>query len=359
MHFWIFEAPKVLGGVRHIIRSLHFELKYEVKKFEKTYQGSIPVSNLLSAWTVFVRDKKKKSDVATFQSRLMDNIMSLHTELVNKTYTHGPYHAFNISDPKPRNIHKATVRDRLLHHLLYQELYPYFDRQFIFDSYSCRSGKGTHRAVNRFRDFGRTVSKNNTKTCWVLKCDIKKFFASIDHVILRTILEKHIEDKDTLWLLGNIIDSFETEGKKGAGLPLGNLTSQLLVNVYMNEFDQYMKHVLKIKYYIRYADDFVILSRDKKELENTLNDIGLFLETKLKLALHPDKVFIKTLSSGVDFLGWVHFPTHRTLRTATKRRMMKNIRNDPTEGTLPSYRGMLSHGNAHKLQNAIIALYGS
>lgn len=131
---------------------------------------------------------------------------------------------------------------------------------------------------------------------------------------------------------------------------LGNLTSQLLVNIYMNEFDQYMKHVLKVKYYIRYADDFVILREDKIYLEKLLIEILSFLENKLKLSLHPDKVYIKTLASGVDFLGWILFPHYRVLRTSTKRRMMRNLeKNDYRKESMASYSGMMKHGNSRKL----------
>ena len=138
----------------------------------------------------------------------MSNIIRLHTELKNKTYKHSPYEAFNISDPKPRNIHKARVRDRLLHHALYRKLYPFFDKTFTADSYSCRIGKGTHRAIERFQSFSNKVSKNNTKTVWVLKWDIRKFFASIDQDILLKILNGHISDADILDLLSEIIHSF-------------------------------------------------------------------------------------------------------------------------------------------------------
>lgn len=172
------------------------------------FEKIISTENLLLAWKEFQRGKRNKKDVQEFQLHFMDNVLSLHNDLKNKTYTHGEYYAFNISDPKPRNIHKATVRDRLLHHAIYRILYPYFDKKFIHDSYSCRLGKGTHKAINRFRDFSRKVSKNNTKTCWVLKCDIRKFFANIDHKILKKILEKHIQDKNILWLLSQVIDSF-------------------------------------------------------------------------------------------------------------------------------------------------------
>ena len=141
----------------------------------------------------------------------MDNIVELHTDLVKHTYRHGGYESFYITDPKRRHIHKASVRDRLLHHAVYRILYPFFDRTFIADSFSCRNEKGTHKAINRFKAFAYKVSNNYTATCWVLKCDIKKFFASIDHVILLNILGEYIPDKYIMWLLGNIIESFETE----------------------------------------------------------------------------------------------------------------------------------------------------
>lgn len=274
----------------------------------------------------------------------MNNLISLHLDLKNKTYEHGPYSAFNISDPKPRNIHKASVRDRLLHHAIYRVLYPYFHKRFISDSYSCRLNKGTHKALEQLQYFSRKILKNNTKQGWVLKCDIKKFFASVDHSILLQILKKYIEDNDTLWLLEKVVKSFNK------GLPLGNLTSQLLVNIYMNELDQFVKHGLKIKYYIRYADDFVIFSEDKNQLSIILKAIIGFLDDNLKLSIHPDKIFIKTLSSGVDFLGWVHFPNHRVLRTTTKRRMLKNW----NEKSKASYLGMLKWGNAYKLSQALV-----
>src|SRR3989339_334546 len=331
-----------------------------MRQFIHNYDSIITVDKLLKAWQEFLRDKKNRKDVILFQAKLMDNIFDLHNDLKNKIYKHGGYTAFNISDPKPRQIHKATVRDRLLHHLIYQELYEYFDSKFIYDSYSCRLQKGTHKAMNRFRDFFRKVSKNNTQTCFVLKCDIKKFFANIDHKILKEILTKHIKDKNVLWLLSQVIDSFETKNHIYAmadicktGLPLGNLTSQLLVNIYMNEFDQFAKRELKVKHYIRYADDFVVLSHDKQWLQNTLEQMKEFLENKLKLNMHPDKVYIKTIASGVDFLGWVSFPKHRVLRTSTKRRMLKKLKNNPKEETRQSYLGMLGHGDAYELKKAL------
>lgn len=298
-----------------------------------------------------MRGKRKRHDVQEFASQLPDYISELHHTLSEKTYRHGPYEHFKISDPKPRDIHKATVRDRLVHHAVYRILYSFFDRTFIADSFSCRLHKGTHRALNRLRTFAYQVSKNHTKTCWILKCDIRKFFATIDHAVLLEILARSIPDPNIFWLLREIIGSFSS-GTAGKGLPLGNLTSQLLVNIYMNEFDQFVKHKLKIKHYIRYADDFILFSQNQEYLATLIPTFSDFLSARLKLSLHSDKVFIKTLSSGVDFLGWVHFPDHRALRTATKLRMFSRV----SEQNLSSYLGMLAHGDTYQLQKVINAL---
>jgi len=330
----------------------------------------ICLENLLAAWKEFEKGKKQKKDVQEFSLRLMDNIFSLHNDLLNHTYKHGGYQAFKINDPKPRDIHKASVCDRLLHHTIYRKLYPFFDKTFIADSYSCRNDKGTHKAIDKFRSYFQKVSQNNTRICWILKCDIRKFFANIDHRILLSILAEYISDKNILNLLKNIIESFTTKNKTAVGLPLGNLTSQLFVNIYMNKFDKFVKHKLKAKYYIRYADDFVFLSEDKNILEKQIPIIEKFLSEELKLKLHPGKVSIKTLSSGVDFLGMVNFFNYRILRTKTKRRILKKlslkhkmyleelVSGESINQSVQSYLGVLKHchgyGVAREIEGMII-----
>lgn len=318
------------------------------KQCPYSYEDIISVENLLFAWQEFMRGKRNKIDVQGFQRHLMDNIIALHRDLKNMTYRHRSYRAFKINDPKPRDIHKAGVRDRLVHHALYRVLYPFFDRAFIADSYSCRMNKGTHRATNKLREYAYVISKNHTRTCWVLKCDIKKFFASVDHGVLKQVLARRITNVRILQLLDSVIDSFPR------GLPLGNLTSQLLVNIYMGEFDMFVKHKLKAKYYIRYADDFIILSRDRCRLESLMPQIDGFLSCKLKLTLHPRKVSIATFASGVDFLGWLHFPDHRVLRTSTKRRVLKRCDGRPIEDvSVQAHLGLLKHGNARKIMRRL------
>ncbi len=325
-----------------------------------SYEEIISLENLFTAWQEFLPGKKNKEDVQEFGARLTDNILQLHEELANFSYIHGPYKAFNISDPKPRNIHKAIVRDRVLHHAIYRKLYPFFEKIFIADSYSCQIGKGTHRTIIRFNKFYLQASKNNRRTVWVLKCDIRKFFASIDHKMLLEILAAYVPNKNILWLLKRVIESFNfnTFNTEGRGLPLGNLTSQLFCNVYMNEFDQFVKHELKTKYYARYADDFVFLADSKDLLLSLIPQVAEFLDECLKLRLHPDKVFIKTLASGVDFLGWVNFPHHRVLRKTTSRRMFKRVYSHPTNETFQSYVGLIKHGNTYGLKQKLLDWYG-
>lgn len=317
------------------------------------YEEIILLKNLFSAWEEFSRGKRKKRDVIEFSSQLSENIFALHQDLKNGLYVHGGYQRFNISDPKPRKIHKALVRDRLLHHAIYRVLYPYFDRKFIHDSYSCRNFKGTHPAMNRFLKFYRKASLNDSQTCWALKCDIRQFFASIDHSRLLEIIARHSLDLKTLLLIKEVVKSFNSR-IKGKGIPLGNLTSQLFANIYMNEFDQFMKYGFKEKYYIRFADDFVILNCDKACLYKTLKNAATFLKENLLLNLHPNKVFIKTFASGIDFLGWIHFSDHRVLRTTTKNRMFRNIKKrEGDKKTISSYLGLLKHGNAGKLREQV------
>ena len=291
-----------------------------------------------------------------FGKNLMDNIVALHEDLIARRYKHSPYYSFFIQDPKLRHIHKAEVRDRLLHHAIHRILYPFFERTFIADAFSCRIGKGTQRAMNRFQSYYLKVSKNHTRTCWVLKGDIKKCFASIDQAILLKILGLYISDADIMWLLEEVIGSFSD--MPGVGLPLGNLTSQLFVNVYMNEFDQFMKHEMKAKYYIRYADDFAILSEDRDELVSLIPKMATFLAVRLHFILHPKKIVLKTYTSGVDFLGWVHFPDHRVMRTVTKHRMMKRAQEHPSDESIQSYFGLLGHGNACKAKEEFLRISG-
>ncbi|MFA5051392.1 MAG: reverse transcriptase domain-containing protein [Patescibacteria group bacterium] len=317
------------------------------------------MENLFLAWDEFKKGKRKKIDVQIFERNLEDNLFELYKDLNNKTYQHSTYKSFYIQDPKLRHIHKAEVKDRIIHHLIYRYLERIFEPSFIFDSYSCRKNKGTHRAVERLAKFYWRISKNCTRNCFVLKCDIKKFFASVDHQILLTIIFKKINEPNILWLIKNIIDSFPQ------GIPLGNLTSQIFANIYLNELDQFVKHQLKIKYYIRYTDDFVILSKSQEYLEALIPIINNFLGDKLKLTLHPNKVIIRKYKQGIDFLGYVSLPYWRVLRTKTKKRMFKKlekkidefrqgqISEETLNQSIQSYFGVLKHCNSFKLREKL------
>ena len=308
----------------------------------------------MKAFNEFKNNKRNKTDVAEFSINVIGNLYSLHNDLISGSYRHGGYEHFKINDPKPRDIHKASVRDRIVHHCLYRSLYDYFNKFFICDSYSCRFGKGTHKALDQFFKFGMSESLSNKKTIWILKCDIKKCFASVDQNILKIILKGHIFCPKILSVINSVVDSFNS-GFVGKGLPLGNLTSQLFINIYLNELDQVIKKIFNIDKYVRYADDFVIFSKDKDYLLELTPKIADFLEEDLKLLLHPNKICLKTFSSGMDFLGWVHFSNHRVLRTSTKKRMFRKIiEKDGKKSVVESYLGMLSHGNAYKLSLRVI-----
>jgi hypothetical protein len=189
---------------------------------------------------------------------------------------------------------------------------------------------------------------------------VQKFFASIDHAVLMDMLRARVPDADIVWLLSHIVDSFVSPQStlfERKGLPLGNLTSQLFANCYLNELDQYLKHVVRAKWYVRYADDFVVLSDDRAGLVDVLTHVNIFLTRRLKLVLHPNKVSLQTVASGVDFLGWVHFPDHRVLRTTTARRMVRRVcESRAQEEVVQSYLGLLRHGNTRKLRVEVTLL---
>ena len=282
-----------------------------------------------------------------YERYLEQNIFELHEELMTGNYAHGRYEPFTIHDPKQRLIHKATVNDRLLHQAIVSAIEPNFERQFIYDSYSCRIGKGSHAGVKRLQTFLRRASKNNTQTVYALKCDIKQFFASMDHAILRQLLGNQVQDLQVMQLLDQVINSLS--GDLGKGIPLGNITSQLFANVYLHELDWYIKHVLKEKHYLRYCDDFIIISNSREYLEELVHPMAQFLEQRLKLALHPDKVTIRTWSQGIDFLGYVTKPYCTVLRNKTKDRMLDKA----NQANITSYLGLCSHADAHELENVL------
>lgn len=257
------------------------------------------------------------------------------------------YISFRINDPKPRIIHKASVRDRVLFQAVYRKLYPIFDPSFIFNSYSSRVGKGTHAGVKRFGVFARKLTVNYRKRCFVLKCDIRKFFDSVNHKILCRFIQRKVFDIHLLTLVEKIIQSFEKES--GKGLPLGNVTSQLFANIYLNEPDQFIKHSLKAKPYIRYCDDFVILDKSSEMLDTEIFAIQDFCRDTLLLDLHERKTVIRRINQGTDFLGYVNLPHRMVLRTKTKRRILAHI----NISNLPSYIGICGHAKERRFSKLL------
>ena len=304
----------------------------------------ISLENLFDAWTEFKKEKGNKDDVAEFEVNLEDHVFSLHEDLKNGTYKHGGYVSFVVHDPKRRHIHKASVRDRLLHHAVHRVIEPTWNKVFIFDSWSSRKTKGTHAAVRRLQDFGLKLSHNYTRALWFLKLDVKKFFDSVNHEILLNILATRTTDERLMKLLREIVESF------GPGLPLGNLTSQLFANVYLNELDQFIKHELRMRGYVRYADDFVILHANKEVLIDCFPKIQTFIQERLCLTIHPKKITLKPYATGIDYLGYVCFPHHRVLRTKTKRRMFRKV----NKKNFSSYSGILKHCRSHNLSKALL-----
>jgi retron-type reverse transcriptase len=290
--------------------------------------------NLLLAARKASRGKRFRDNILTFNAVLEKEILLLQKQLRSQTYRPGSYMAFYIYEPKKRLISAAPFRDRVAHHALCNVIEPIFESGFIFDSYANRKWKGTHRAVDRYTEFSR-------KNHYVLKCDIKKFFPSMDHVILLEIINRKIKCPETLWLIRTIIegsnpqepvldyypgDDLFTPVERRKGLPIGNLTSQFFANIYLSPLDHFVKERLRCRYYIRYVDDFVIFSDEKEQLWEIMSRIGQFLDG-LRLRLHPKKCFVVPVPEGMDFLGYRVFPTHRRIRAETLRRFLKRLRN--------------------------------
>lgn len=311
------------------------------------YSIIVSKKNLFSAWKEFKRGKSRKNDALRFALNSEENLLTLREKLISGEYKHGGYAKFYVRDPKMRRIHKASVEDRIVHHAVFRILYPIFEKKFIFDSFASRKGKGTHAAIKRFESFAKKLSQNHTRSIWVLKCDIRKFFDSIDHEILLEILMSEIRCGKTNSLLTNIIGSFENSPRKG--IPLGNLTSQLFANVYMNYFDQFVKRRLRLKYYVRYMDDFVILSENKESLEAVMIIIRRWFKEHLALELHENKVSFKKWHNGIDFLGYVSFPFHRVLRTRTKKRIFHKF----NAKNAHSYFAILKHCRGYGISEKI------
>ena len=335
--------------------------------------------NLHEAYMEARKNKRYRNDVLEFSAHLEENLIQLQNELIYKTCRVGRYREFYVLEPKKRLIMALQFRDRVVQWAIYRHLNPWFDRQFIYDSYGCRDGKGTHRAADRLQYWLRQASRKKQRF-YYLKLDISKYFYRVDHGALMDILRRKIEDQDLLDLLDCIIncehtafglpaftdpeDCPKTERLLDKGMPIGNLTSQLFANIYLNQLDQYAKQELRLHYYIRYMDDIIILHQDKRYLHEIKDTIEVFLWENLRLNLNR-KTAIRPISQGIEFVGFRIFATHRKLKKASARKMkarLKYVRAafergeidaDTLRATEASYLGVLKHFNSHGLRKAL------
>lgn len=286
-----------------------------MKTHKNLYHEIYNIKNLILAYKKARKGKSKKEYVKDFDKDLPTNLKFLQEELQNQTYKPKPLETFILRDPKTRKISRADFRDRVIHHALCNIIEPIFEKIFIYDNCANRIHKGTLFALQRFETFQRKVTNNLTSEAYCLKADIKHYFPEIDLQILIRIVKKKIKCRKTINLI-KLILSFSDKSK---GMPLGNLTSQFFANVYLSEFDYFVKHKLRAKYYIRYVDDFIILHESKIQLRIWKKEINYFLNNKLKIELHKEKSKIILLSKGVDFVGFRNFYYFRLLRKRNKR----------------------------------------
>ena len=304
-----------------------------MKTYSHLFNEIISFDNLQDAYQKARSRKTNTPAVNEFDKQWLLHLAILHRELRERTYLPQPLKKFILRDPKTRTICVSAFRDRIVHHALINILQPIFEPRFIHDSYASRKGKGTLAALKRFGYFLRKVTDNgkqvsgstngNAVCAFAFKADIKHYFDAVDHEVLLRIIAKRVTDGGVLWLTRTILGNY-TAGALGKGMPLGNWTSQFFANVYLNELDQFVKHQLKAKYYIRYVDDFIILDGSKTTLLHHTVSIGTFLQT-LKLDLHPSKCKTIPLCRGVSLLGFRVFYQHRLVRQRNLRKARSKL----------------------------------
>ena len=333
-----------------------------MKTYKNLYQSLCSPKNLFIAYLKARINKSKKLYVIEFEKDLINNLNLLRTELLLHSYQPRPLKTFILRDPKTRKISKSHFRDRIIHHALINILEPIFDKIFIYDSCANRKGKGTLFASKRFEKFQRKITKNYSSYGRCLKVDIKHYFQNINHNVLLNLIKRKIKDNKIIWLIKKILNNSLMGGEPKIGMPLGNLTSQFFANVYLNELDQFAKHKLKAKYYIRYVDDFVMLHQSKKQLELWKEEVSKFLKINLKLELHPDKTKIIPLSKGIDFVGFRNFYYFKLLRKRNIRNMKFKIKkyknNEITKekifGIYQGWKAYSKWANSSKIRKEIL-----
>jgi RNA-directed DNA polymerase len=296
------------------------------------FESIIAFDNVLDSAKKAARGKREQMPVLLFFDHLEDHLWQIISDLRNKTWQPGPYTTFSIYSPKPRMISAAPFRDRVVHHALIAVVGPLLERSFIFDTWANRTGKGTHKAIRKYQEYLRRFR-------FVMKCDIKKFFPSIDHLILESMLRQKISCPETLWLIDAIIDNSNvqeehvhyfpgddlfTPFERRRGLPIGNLTSQYFANYYLNFLDHFVKEVLQCKGYLRYVDDFVLFSDSKAALWEWKKAIGEYLQN-FRLVLNSRRTELFPATEGKCFLGQRVFRSHRLLPSANVRKAKRRI----------------------------------
>ena len=344
-----------------------------MNRFGNLFEEVTGFENLYRASRKARRGKRARPDVENFEFELEYNLLQLNYELRQQSYRPGPFRSFKIRDPKPRLISAAPYRDRIVHHAICNVLEPVFERVFIHDSYACRKGKGTHAAISRYQKFARSNS-------YVLKCDVLKFFPSIDHRILASVVRRKIKDKDLMWLICLIIghsnvqeqvpgffpgDDLFSQSERRRGIPIGNQTSQFFANVFLDRLDHFVKEELRCRCYLRYADDFVVLDNDKQRLAAVRDAIEAFLITK-RLWLHARKRVISRVDDGIRLLGFRVWPGERKLCPANVlrfRRRLKQMQRQYSENRLKpdeltrricGWIGHAQHANTRNLRRRLL-----
>lgn len=292
------------------------------KTYNHLYTQIASFDGLYEAYQRARRQKRYRDEVLRFRLDLEGNLLVLLNELLTKTYRTGRYRFFHIYEPKRREVAALPFRDRIVQHALCRVIEPLFERKFIADSFACRVDKGTHAAADRLIVFLREAEARWGHV-YALKADIAQYFPSINHAILQRLLRRTIACRDTLWLMDEILHSTAIPGDPNpCGLPIGNLTSQLWANVYLNELDHFVKETLRVRHYLRYMDDFVLLSGEKAQLRYWHVEIATFLHDRLALRLNP-KTTILSARQGVPFVGYLVWADQRKLRRSRLQRLQR------------------------------------
>lgn len=290
------------------------------KTIKKSFYQKLTFEKILEAHYRAVKNKRNKTEIFLYELDLENNIINLIEDIKNKKYHLGKYREFKVYEPKERLIKSLPYRDRIVHQWYIEEfIKPFFTKRFIKDSYACIENRGSHKAALQTQKYMR-IMKQKYGSYYILKCDIKKYFYNINKKILLTILERKISDKELLNFTKVLLEDNEE-----IGIPIGNYTSQYFANIYLNELDHFVKEKIKIKYYIRYMDDFVIFTKNKEEAKKYMQIIKEFLSNKLKLELNAKSKYYPS-KFGCDFCGYIIYETHILLRKRFKRKTKRKIK---------------------------------